>query len=299
MAGFLSKLFGGGNSTREVSELVPDVTSHPRTEVAIPHHEDLEVSGESYHRAGIGTIFQTLGRSEGGVTMQVAHLVPDPKNEYDKNAVRVVVLGQQVGHVPQESSAKIARACASVGRGNVATVLARIWARNDDGVWRSRVTLMFSGARETEKDYAKERIENEVRIREWEAESARKASEKAAREAEREARRNAGSIDGQYWPLLKPSIAELKRQKRFEEARDILEKCIDAAESESKAVGSIPDSWPTEQMSVVLRRLKEYAQELAYLERYVLFCGDSEAPESVIARLNRSRLTAERAGTSK
>lgn len=298
MASFFSKLFGGGKSEPELSVQGSEVTIGTASEVVVTHHEDLEVSGESFHRGGIGHIFQTLGRAEGGVTMQIAHLVPDPKNEYDKNAVRVLVLGEQVGHVPQESSAAIARACARVGHGNVATTLARIWARNDDGVWRSRVTLMFSGERETEKDYAKDRIEYESRIAEQEAESARKASEKAAREAEKESRRNAGTVDGQYWPLFKPSVAELKRQKRFDEARDILKKCVEAAERESEVTGKIPDAWPTEQLSVVLRRVKDYPQELAYLERYVLFCGDLGAPESVMSRLNRSRLTAERDETS-
>ena len=142
---------------------------------------------------------------------------------YDRNAVRVVVMGEQVGHVPQEVSAAIARVCAGVGRGNVATVLARIWARNDDGTWRSRVTLMFSGDRESEKDYAAERRAADAYYAEREAERARKDAEKAAREAQKEARRTAGAVEGQYWPLLKPSISELKRQKRMEEARDLLE----------------------------------------------------------------------------
>lgn len=209
---------------------------------------------------------------------------------------RPVHLGEQVGHVPQEASAAIARVCAGVGRGNVATVLARIWARNDDDTWRSRVTLMFSGDSESEKDYAAERREADAYYAEREAERERKEAEKAAREAHKEARRTAGEVDGQYWPLLKPSISELKRQKRFEDARDLLEQCIYAAERESVVTGEVPDPWPSEQISVVLRRLREYPHELAFLERYVAACGDREIPESVTMRLNRSRLAVEKGG---
>ncbi|KYJ97041.1 HIRAN domain-containing protein [Microbacterium sp. CH1] len=301
MAGFLSKLFGGEKAKTEpapVPQTDPAPTA-PGREVSVSFREDLEVSGESYYRDGIGKIFRSLGRAEGGVTMQTAYLVPEPNNKYDRNAVRVVVMGEQVGHVPQEASAAIARVCAGVGRGNVATVLARIWARNDDGTWRSRVTLMFSGDRESEKDYAAERREAEAYYAEREAERERKEAEKAAREAHKEARRAAGAVDGQYWPLLKPAISELKRQKRMEEARDVLEQCIYAAEREAGVTGEVPDPWPSEQMSVVLRRLREYPHELAFLERYVAACGDKEVPESVTMRLNRSRLAVERTAVEK
>lgn len=298
MAGFLSKLFGGDKEKAEPTPAprAAPVDSAPGREFPVSFREDLEVSGEAYYRDGIGKIFRNLGRTEGGVTMQTAYLVPEPNNKYDRNAVRVVVMGEQVGHVPQEVSAAIARICAGVGRGNVATVLARIWARNDDGTWRSRVTLMFSGDRESEKDYAADRQRSEAEYAEWEAERARKEAEKAARAAHKEARRTAGEVDGQYWPLLKPSISELKRQKRFEEARDLLEQCIYAAERESVVTGEIPDPWPSEQISVVLRRLWEYPHELAFLERYVGACGGREIPESVTMRLSRSRLAVEKGG---
>ncbi|GAA5210514.1 HIRAN domain-containing protein [Microbacterium kyungheense] len=299
--GFLSKLFGGDKTKMEPTPAPRAQPSSPASapgrEVPIGFGEDLEVSGEAYYRDGIGKIFRSLGRPEGGVTMQTAWLIPEPDNKYDPNAVRVVVMGEQVGHVPQEVSASVMRACRGVGRGNVATVPARVWARNDDGTWRGRVTLAFSGETESEKDYAAERQEADAYYAEREAEQARKAAEREAREAHKEARRTAGEVEGQYWPLLKPSISELKRQKRFEEARDLLEQCIYAAERESVVTGEVPDPWPSEQISVVLRRLRDYPHELAFLERYVAACGDREIPESVTMRLSRSRLAVQNGGT--
>lgn len=297
MAGFLSRLFGGGSEEPRTAETpsLRATASASAKEVPIGRGwNEIEVAGEAYHRGGLASIFGGLGRPEGGVTMQVAHLVPEPTNKYDSNAVRVVILGHQVGHVPQEDSRIVARACQSAGRGNVAVVPARIWARNDDGMWRGRVTLMFSGDSEAEKDYAVERLASEAHDAARLAEQARKAAAKATREAEKEARRTAGAVNGEYWVLLKPSIAELKRQDRFEEARDLLAKCRDAAEQEAAAMGESPNPWPTEQLSVVLRRLREFPDELAALERYVAACGDLDVPESVSSRLSRSKLTAER-----
>jgi len=298
MAGFWSKLFGG-DKEKAPSGSAP-FASHGATAaraVAIgANWSDMEVSGEAYYRDGIANVFRTLGRAEGGVTMQMAHLIPEPTNKYDPNAVRVVILGQQVGHVPQENSRAVARACKALRRGEVAAVSARVWARNDDGTWRGRVTLMFSGDSESEKDYAAERREAEASYAEREEERARKAAEREAREAEKEARRTAGAVGGQYWVLLKPTISELKRQKRFEEARDMLAQCVEAAEREAVVTGEVPNPWPSEQMSVVLRRLREFADELTFLERYMTACGEREVPESVLSRLSRSRLAVEREG---
>lgn len=299
MAGFLSKLFGGD---KEKAQPVSAQSNSPAVQpavsmraVAIGHNwDDMEVSGEAYYRDGIATVFRNLGRAEGGVTMQVAHLIPEPTNKYDPNAVRVVIMGQQVGHVPQENSQAVARACKAIGRGAVAAVSARVWARNDDGTWRGRVTLMFSGDSENEKDYAAERRETGAYHAEREAAQARKIAEREAREAEKDARRTAGAVEGQYWVLLKPTISELKRQKRFEEARDMLAQCVDAAEREAVLTGEVPNPWPSEQISVVLRRLREFTEELAFLERYVSACGEREVPESVASRLSRSRLAVDR-----
>lgn len=296
MAGFLSKLFGGDKekAPHSAAPSAPGVATTVRTVIIGPDWDDMEVSGEAYYRDGIANVFRSLGRAEGGVTMQMAHLVPEPTNKYDPNAVRVVILGQQVGHVPQENSRAVARACKPLGRGEVAAVSARVWARNDDGTWRGRVTLMFSGASESEKDYAAERREVEAYHAEREAEQARKVAEREAREAEKEARRTAGSVDGKYWVLLKPTISELKRQKRFTEARDMLAQCVDAAEREAVVTREVPNPWPSEQISVVLRRLRAFADELSFLERYVAACGERDVPESVASRLSRSRLAVER-----
>ena len=250
------------------------------------HWPDVEVAGEHHHRDQIARIFGGIGRTEGGVTMQTAWLVPEPTNPYDRNAVKVIIRGEQVGHVPAEVSASVSRACQSVGRESVATAPARLWARvEDDGTWRARVTLTFSGTTESEKDYAQERRE----IERWEAERTQAAAEREERKRQKAAKLAAGDVDGTHWKALKPTISELKRQQRFEDARTALDKCIAAAEREASLDGSRPDPWPSEQMSVVLRKLRAFDEELAVLERYVAACGSNEVPESALSRLSRAR----------
>lgn len=252
--------------------------------------DDIEVEGEFYRRSEISRVFRGIGRPEGGVTMQVAQLIPEPTNSYDRNAVKVIVRGEHVGYVPAEMSAPVARACKGLGRGVVATVPVRMWARVDEGTWRARVTLAFSGSTESEKDYAADRRAMEAAVADREAESARKAAEREERDRLKSARREAGAVRGEYWPTWKSPIAELKRQKRLEEARDLLVECRDAADREAAVTGEMADPWPAEQLSAVQRRLGDRVGELATLERYVADCGDRVIPDSVTAKLAKARI---------
>lgn len=290
MVGFLSRLFGGDNTKAEAS----NASTAVRTNVHIGHGwDDIEVEGESYRRGEIAAVFGQLERPEGGVTMQVASLVPEPNNPHDRNAVKVIILGQHVGYVPIHQSRTVARACQSVGKGNVAVAPARVWARNDDGVWRARVTLSFSGQVDTERDYAADRRAAE----EYEEERARKALERDQKRRLEEAKRLAGVVEGQWWATHKGAIAELKRQKRYEDARALIDQCIGAAERAAEVVGARPDAWPTEQMSVVLRKLKDSESELTYLERYVAACGAHALPDGVAEKVTRARVAAQAIGS--
>jgi len=281
MAGFFARLFAGSGSA-PTAQLQP---------VSIgTGWSDIEVSGESYHRNEVSRVFIGLGRPEGGVTMQYAYLVPEPSNRYDRNAVKVIVSGQHVGYIPAELSRRVASACKALGVGQIAAVPARIWARADGGAWRARVTLSFSGETEAEQDYAEQRRREEARDAQRAEAIAQKTAEREARENAKVARKTAGEVRGEYWPTWKPAIAELKRQQRLDEARVFLVECRDAANRESLISGEVPDSWPAEQLSAVLRRMGSRSGELATLEDYVATCGDREVPSTVIAKIAKARI---------
>ncbi len=281
MAGFFARLFAG-------SDAVP---TGPLQPVSIgAGWSDIEVAGESYHRNEVSRVFVGLGRPEGGVTMQYAFLVPEPTNQYDRNAVKVIVTGQHVGYVPAELSRRVASACKTLAPGQVAAVPARIWARADGGTWRARVTLSFSGETEPEQDYAEQRRAEEARDAQRADAIAQKSAEREARENAKVARKAAGEVRGEYWQTWKPAIAELKRQQRLDEAQAFLVECSDAANRESLISGDAPDSWPAEQLSAVLRRMGSRSGELATLEEYVATCGDRKVPDSVTAKLAKARI---------
>jgi hypothetical protein len=284
VAGLLSRLFGGGSSNADRQPISLE-------EIVVgPGWPDIEVSGEAHRRAEVARLFSGLGRPEGGVTMQQAHLVLEPSNPHDRNAVKVVIRGQHVGYVPAEDSPTVSAACRGLGRGRIAVAPARVWARVENGTWRARVTLAFSGSVEEEQDYADDRRRYEAVEAERAAQIAQKAAAREERDRVKQARRDAGTVRGEYWTTWKPSIAELKRQQRLEEARALLIECRDASEREARVGGEVPQPWPAEQLSAVLRRMGDRDGELVELERYVAACGPLAVPESVIAKLSKARI---------
>lgn len=228
---------------------------------------DIEVNGESYHRAEIESLFRSWGRPAGGVTMRVAMLAPEPTNRYDRNAVKVMIDGLHVGYVPAEDAARVGRECRSAQRGTFAAVPVRIWAINEGGTWRARVTLTTSGVTEPERDFAEEQ-----RV---DAEEARKYAES----------RRVGVVRGQWWTTFQPAVAELKRQGRLDEARVLLDECAAAALRASAVTGEVPHLWPTEQLAIVFRKMKDPAAERRVLEAYVAACAGRQVPDKILERL--------------
>ena len=239
-----------------------------------PQWEDLEVAGESYHSKEIGRLFRSWGLTEGGVTMRVATLVPEPTNRYDKNAVKVLVDGSLVGYVPAADAPGIKAKCARVPRGKVAACSVRMWAKRDGGTWPARVTLAFSGSSEPERDFSGEEASQREEERRWDASHA------------------AGKVHGAWWGQQRGAVAELKRQGRLEEALALVDECSAAAERVAAVLGERPEPWPAEQQSVILRKLKDPARELAALERYAHACGSFAVPDTIGERLNRARVAA-------
>jgi len=142
--GFWSTLFG---KSAEVAGSSPA----PARQLN-PRWGEIEVQGESFRRDAVRRLFDQLGLPEGGVTQRTARLVPEPSNQYDRNAVKVVIDGWHLGYVPNEISAEMATV---LGRGQgVAPV--RVWADPKDGTWRARATL-FPSVVEPDRDFAQEK----------------------------------------------------------------------------------------------------------------------------------------------
>ncbi len=101
--------------------------------------------------------------------------------------------------------------------------------------------------------------------------------------------KEAGDVDGKDWREHCEYIADLEREGRLDEARTLLAKCVTAAEGQAQIWGTQPDKWPTEHLSSMLRKMKDLAADLAVLERYVAACGEKDAPEKMVKRLESVR----------
>lgn len=115
--------------------------------------KDVEVAGEAYRPDAFEAIFCAAGRHWGGVIIRTATLIPEPENAYDDTAVAVYIEGLHVGYVPRDDQPTKSRAIGASNNGTNMTVLARVWSRNENGVWPARVTLSFSGETEAEWSY--------------------------------------------------------------------------------------------------------------------------------------------------
>jgi hypothetical protein len=90
--GFLGRLFARS-----------DAPSRSSAATLFPGGETLEVVGEAYYQ-------DALWRIVGGHTVHlvrheiVASLLPEPRNPYDPNAVKIVINGLLVGHLSREDA---------------------------------------------------------------------------------------------------------------------------------------------------------------------------------------------------
>ena len=94
----------------------------------------------------------------------------------------------------------------------------------------------------------------------------------------------ADSVDGFHYIDYVEQIKKLKKEKKHQEAIYLLLKLVDATESESKEAGKgwgvAP--WYYEQLAIIYRKEKRYADEIAILERYMV---QEKAPGAGAAKL--------------
>ena len=70
---------------------------------------DFEISGESFHTGNFRTIFENLNMNSTSSQIVEATLTRDPFNEYDKNAVEVLIQNLLVGYIPKEQARKVSK----------------------------------------------------------------------------------------------------------------------------------------------------------------------------------------------
>jgi len=105
-------------------------------------------------------------------------------------------------------------------------------------------------------------------------------------------KKQAGSIKGKYYTEYVESVLHLKREKKHQEAIDLLLMLIDAVEREAKVDKSYGGDgfcapWYYEQLAIIYRKEKQYTEEVAILER--LQKQNNHLHESAVNRLKKAR----------
>ena len=101
-----------------------------------------------------------------------------------------------------------------------------------------------------------------------------------------------GSVEGAHYTDYVERVKQLKREKRHSEAIQLLVELVDATEKESRAAGPgwgvAP--WYYEQLAIIYRKEKRYADEVAILERYEAQPkGPGVGPSKLAERLKKAR----------
>lgn len=107
------------------------------------------------------------------------------------------------------------------------------------------------------------------------------------------------TVRGRQLPEWVEPIMALKRQKRDEEAFELLVECLDAAEVDAHRI--FPAPWYTWQAAVIYRQRGQYGAEVEVLERWVDASPASYDPSMwgasarrMFPRLERAREIAQR-----
>lgn len=116
-----------------------------------PLDEQVELAGETFAVGGIKKVFREhkVPITSEGTTIEEAScvLVPERWNPHDPHAVAVLVGLHQVGYIPaalaKNYSPPLLRLASS---GALVTGVARIWAKDESGMLRARVTALLPEA---------------------------------------------------------------------------------------------------------------------------------------------------------
>lgn len=87
---------------------------------------------------------------------------------------------------------------------------------------------------------------------------------------EQQRTKSAGAVDGEHYTDYVEQVKLLKRQKRHDEAIELLTQLVEATEAESRAAGAgwgvAP--WYYEQLAIIYRKERRYRDEVKILRRY-------------------------------
>ena len=101
--------------------------------------------------------------------------------------------------------------------------------------------------------------------------------------------KEAGRINGKHYTEHVEHVRQLKREKKHDEAIELLFKLVGATEKEAKIADWGVAPWYYEQLAIIFRKEKRYVDEVMILERYQ---NQTRAPGAKPSKLDERLLKA-------
>lgn len=117
------------------------------------------------------------------------------------------------------------------------------------------------------------------------------------------AEESAALVRGRHYTTWVETIRQLKRDGRVEDALTLALECVDATEREARVSGMSPAPAYTEMAAVIYRQRRDYAAEVAIIERFVAARDGAKSknpgvgPGRLAERLVKARALLERSRT--
>jgi len=135
----------------EIPSLADVVSQLQVSDLGHPLDEQIEVAGETYYVKGIKRVFMehSMPITARGNTLEEVQcaVVPERWNPHDPNAVAVMIGMHHVGHIPADLACDYSPPLLTLAaRGYLAAGVARVWAKDEGGMVRARVTVCLPEA---------------------------------------------------------------------------------------------------------------------------------------------------------
>jgi hypothetical protein len=206
----------------------------------------------------------------------VAVLLPEPSNPYDRNAIRVLINGETAGYLSREDAIEYQEfIVARTHDDRAAGCNAFIYGGSISGERRGSLGIWLDLPDPKHPDMPRHGTPKTTG---------------ASAAAFRGDRTQHALYKGKYYTEYVEDVKALKRHDALDEALDLLGFLLDAVEEEATSDGTGVAPWYYEQTAIVYRKKRDFAGEVAVLER---FAAQPHAPGSsppvLFERLQKAR----------
>lgn len=273
--------FAGKDRKRDSDVLIADVAAQPKVQfsLAMDINRAVEITGTTtVARDAVTTLVTRHALPDRGMLECAGTLQRETDNPVDPKAVAVHIEGERMGYLPSYVARDL-----PLPAGEAWPVQAQLFSIAEPKGARARAWVWLDqGAPQWEYSVGNPpplTIE-EKRLADQKGRS-EMVTEALSEGGERAADFRSGMVKGVHYLELIEPIKQLKREGRLREALELCYAAIEGAERSSK--GREPAPWYTEQAAIIHRKLKEGAEEITVLERWLKRAPAALRKDSAIA----------------